>query len=1397
MKIGYALAWVAITLLVIAGWRFYTGWRSGRVELTTEGEPVIVQVLAEDSDTPVGEPFDLATRAVVELPEGEYRLRVNGKGRLGRTFRFAVNRGETLAHSVSIDDGRLLGGNASVSNDAKRLGPLERLLELQSGFKPKRRALPIPFAEVAAALEFTPGRADFVGVAEKSSIRRDGRTGMVIWDVPRPARRLGKDPGPDGSPALLFGSTVVPTSVVKSAPDLNGDGTGDAVFFSASDAAVVALSGKDGSLLWNYFANEEGSGAPLGGDPLVGITQLRGVITASEPLVVDADGDGTLDVIATFGSLDLIGRRQGKRVVSAISGRSGRRLWNYAIDMTAVGPRTLPGEQPVVLVRGMRSSLVAVVRGSEWRGLDPATGELRAGPLDLGDVPVVPVQHADLDGDGDPEILALGPGTTGKRQTLSAFSIKSGRKIWSAAVDSAYNLARGPVGFPRDCTLIADLDQDGRALILVPDSGPIIRGATYRGVRLIDGRTGQTRWRRPMAPEFGEDGIAEAVVAPDLDGDGMREVMTVSMWNVENRRAIFVDALSGKDGHALWWWKVDTQNKLSQITAPVWWGHGPDGWPLLSLPLGEDNPDPFTNVFRKDAAARPIVHLLEASTGRERHTLIGLSSPRLADLDGDGLTDIWGEVDGDLHAIRGEAPEAWRALGHFEPAGSSHTTEDIFAKARRALGQFESAGSSNERAVRVAKEGADFDGDGIADTLIGGVQAPEIREPEMPGSHTAMVRSGRDGHVIWKVIVDPLQTWLAPTGGNAYSLSAFPLPAGDFDGDGTPDVVVARTTTGFGAVALRRRATLPIELFSGRTGARLWSAGTLPLHSRPGPVADVDWTEARVVEAHGRPDLIIRHGGNTGLDLARVSGRDGRVVWETVIPDLLDVVLDDGKPVRLLDDSAGESEFDVLLLCPQGGGMSANRTNPTDYTLLAVSLRDGKRLWSRAVRSDWGYECLVRAGDLDGDKQPEVAVMALRSKRRNINLELEVQVLDVRDGTVKWTWNAGDQFSANGPIQRMTLANFGGNGARDVCVSFMLQGGARRIVVLSGDGKERVRRELAKGETCELEATDLDGDGRDELVVQDEGTLSVWNRDLKDVWSSPTRGGSARLLVSSSRGVPGAVIIPPALGLDGATGKPRWIGGGSPIEPASPGPRRMLDPGNASRLPRFIENRSQTTICRVALPANPQGSIPAPSGKLVRARRVDDDPRWARPLPWVKRLTGALSPRYFFASGGLALVNVILPLAIVLWARGRRRFWHIRALMVLPLAAAIPLMTYLTLAPWMPSHLNALLSSEARILLVATLAGLPFVYYVAVMGASVVRRRGRALIALVGVTVLTAVVVAAGWTWLDRKSMAGMEHYEWEGWELVMLPGAYMAAVLWAAGNVVLVGSRRVRRRPL
>ena len=239
----------------------------------------------------------------------------------------------------------------------------------------------------------------------------------------------------------------------------------------------------------------------------------------------------------------------------------------------------------------------------------------------------------------------------------------------------------------------------------------------------------------------------------------------------------------------------------------------------------------------------------------------------------------------------------------------------------------------------------------------------------------------------------------------------------------------------------------------------------------------------------------------------------------------------------------------------------------------------------------------------------------------------------------------------------------------------------------------------------------------------------------------------------------------------------------------------LLAPGDSRRGALLLGEGLGATVCRAAMPTLADGSIVSLPGERVKPGRVPADPRWGRPLPWVRRLTGALEPRNFFASGGLALVNVALPLLILRWAKGKRRFFHIRALMVLPLAAAIPLMTYLTLSPWMPSRLTRLLYSESRIFLAGTLAGIPVVYFVRVMWASVVRRRWKALVGLLAITVLAALAIAVGWIWLDRKSMAAIEHYGWEKWETVLLIGAYVSAALWGVGRGMLGGYKWVRGR--
>ncbi len=747
-----AAVMMALVAVGAGGWMGYGRWRAGEIELRTEGAPLVVQVLDVTSDAPIGEPIDLVDRAILTLPDGEYRLRVTGKGRVGRTYRFAVNRGERQLHSISLDEGRLLGGEPAPPK------PMEK----------NWRHVPILFATVTAALELEPGKADFIQWSNGSLVRRDGSSGKVLWDAFHPASAFERkrDPGqwfPGKSPDENTGE------LMETAAEFDGDGTKDMLWYFREKSLFLALSGKDGSLLWHHVAELERAGAD---GPGAAKSNIRESEIAGKPAMMDVDHDGAADIVATvlFGeSAEEAKRRIAetgddaskteprffRRVVMAISGKSGARLWSYAIDKEFTLPmdELRQAKPPAELMQAGRTSLIAVLDDEKWLGLDPATGRMKAGPIDLGFAPIRQVPHADLDGDGEPEVLTLGSDSAGVRQnTLRAHSSKTG-ELWSQEIGSAYHVGtvnaferrfkRRPI-FPA-CLLIADLDGDGRPEIVVADTGPMPPLDGSRGVRLIDGATGQLRWRRPMRVETtAEDGMAHIVAAPDLDGDGMRDVITVSQYDGRNPlinwpqepdepAAVFVDAFSGKDGRPLWWWCVDLPaDRFTRIAAPVWWGRGSDGWPLLAVALGGIDPDEEDSFGRSYQVSAPVVHLLEASTGKEQHAVIGLTNASVADLNGDGLADLWGEVGGELRAFRGEAPEAWRALGQFEPAGAI------------------------DRSVGIRGRGAvDFDRDGIADTLVSELAAPGTQDHRTTGSRTAVARSGRDGHLIWKASIDP------------------------------------------------------------------------------------------------------------------------------------------------------------------------------------------------------------------------------------------------------------------------------------------------------------------------------------------------------------------------------------------------------------------------------------------------------------------------------------------------------------------------------------------------------------------------------------------------------------------------------------------------------------------
>ena len=490
---------VAATLVVVAmsvvGWWFYGQWRTGRVELLTEGDPVVVQVLAEDSDAPIGEPFDLATRAVVELPDGDYRLRVNGKGRLGRTFRVAVNRGETLEHSVSIDEGRLLGGEpeSESPHEEKRL---RRIVDREDDRNPRPRASlrwPIPFAKVTTALELTPGKADLIEWTDKSLVRRDGTTGNVIWDALHPAKPFESDRDPASLLSRDFGSRFFQSGFLEGAPDLNRDGTGDVILFSRQAAAIVALSGSDGSMLWNSLALDDGSGGPRRDEVDLGVLLSMSGSTAGEPAVADVDGDGTLDLIAAFRFADVFEKRPGKLIVMGISGRSGRRLWSFTIESPAAArPATATNDRRCSCEERTRCwSLLSTARSGPV--LTPRRGSLLPDRSTWAAIRWCRCNMPTWTATVNPRFWRLGPGRSGKQRTLQAFSIKSGRELWSVTVGRAYYEKRDDPALLPAITRwspISTRTAARKSWFLTPARCRRLRN--YRGVRLIDGRTGET-----------------------------------------------------------------------------------------------------------------------------------------------------------------------------------------------------------------------------------------------------------------------------------------------------------------------------------------------------------------------------------------------------------------------------------------------------------------------------------------------------------------------------------------------------------------------------------------------------------------------------------------------------------------------------------------------------------------------------------------------------------------------------------------------------------------------------------------------------------------------------------------------------------------------------------------
>ncbi|MGA2257462.1 MAG: PQQ-binding-like beta-propeller repeat protein, partial [Thermoguttaceae bacterium] len=694
-----------------------------------------------------------------------------------------------------------------------------------------------------------------------------------------------------------------------------------------------------------------------------------------------------------------------------------------------------------------------------------------------------------------------------------------------------------------------------------------------------------------------------------------------------SRQAVFVDALSGKDGHSLWWWRSDEKpgitteshfrsasNGLStyisrqptfQVTALRLWSAGADGWPKLVVP------------YSPDATA-----VLSTGSGRLQQKIADQDLVQVADLDRDGIDDLVFrtpqkvplfairdtlEIE-QLSAIRGTLPEIWRRLGNWQPA-------------------------------------EDLDGDGVRDLLN-----CDLLNRDLPAI------SGRDGHVIWR-----------PSGPQPQRVALHPAH-NDLDGDGTPDFLsldVNSRKFGDG-----NRVPIDLRAISGKTGKQIWSAEHVVVEPEKGQASRSRGSQTQAIACHdlsgdgqlelvliydlmGRGHIVETH----QLWLAVLSRRDGKALWRQALTDEMPSAdLPQGLSCQPgIADLDGDGVLDLVIAVPVP---PKERPGIWGSELRALSGRDGKLLWRRPLPAPAANTELKNAvsvpaiGDVSSNGKPQVVVLtqSWRSGDKDAtsySAVAEVLCFDGRTGEP--LWNHQHKFQHGLDVQPHVLLTDGeGNGKVAVYAA---------VGRLSGDGiLLDAHGHLQPAEMPIYGLYDLAGDGKKELLLFGNNKLRVTRGGIKNIVWERSGIDRPREVLPGNPGQPATVVAEAGksiLGLDGATGKPLWR---CPIRDAG-----SILPDREPRAPPWlISHADGSTICRRARATTADGDYAPAAGTPRTAVPLPDDPRIVRPMPWVDLMAGTydapvrLFPRIMTGIIGGSIFVSIFVLTLLVCAVQRR-----------------------------------------------------------------------------------------------------------------------------------------------
>jgi serine/threonine protein kinase/outer membrane protein assembly factor BamB len=1368
------LTGVAVTIFLVIGLigRFaYQQSLLGYVNLqTSEDEGYLVATIFDEHQQQVDRQT-LPTQVPIELPAGSYRVRLSGARTMSKDMQLEVRRG-----SPSNPTSRLLSLKGSQLWPAiQHEGNIE-FLELERG-------------------------ADAILVDDQSITRLDGTTGETIWrtNVDTLSETLGSVENFrwwTGFRNFSNGRRQLRRcpKLLQPAVDLDHDGIRDLVFSGSEQAWLMAFSGKSGKALWFRVLAEEPPKKWRSGS-----STLRSAVVHQPVALADVDQDGVEELLTTV--FDCGGDKQTppRRWLELTSGKTGEQIWTADLNGAWFDESKVPldlrwlhsgsgisaksksasrvnrqysvkrvqsfqsgssyySTSPVLRGGKRNPDEIQLLAGDRLVRVQVETGKIEA--ISLGFAPIKSPEVADLDNDGNDELLFLVNGNVKTHPTeLIVWSTLTDKVAWSKKLRSTWGAVRKQGMEIASWPYVVDLNGDGQAEIIVPDSttfGDSSAPKPYGGLSAFDA-AGKLIWERELISM--REQLDRFVAGPDVNDDGWRDMFVITDEAMKtrfdrNNNAIIVDAISGRDGQKLWWnrqvLESDEGSSIEGEETLRWWNNGNDGWPTL---LAGFNFDIFAFSPRTGAV-----------TGIGHH----IDSTLVADGDGDGLDDLFFLRKGNIVSYRGRPQINWMrspielsrsadvdsdgindfAVGEKLISGGSGKKRWSFPRGGMPLlGDAPNLPMNQMPTVQMHLLEHDINNDGFKEVLAGG---ESFLSSGMVGqSYLVGLLSGDDGTVLWKAL---------PSASNKMTFSStLTHVQSEMDSAGKVEITGIVRESQMNEIG----HTWLVRL-KGNTGETKWKVplfadAVLNSHFKlvhkdfnNDGIQDILAPSAAKTDSAG----VVKTGR---LQLRAYDGRDGSLIWEVPVVQLADHQIDSFPTLTVVD-----TDSDGVVVAFYDHRFTRRRQLNRYGTNASLRVIHGATGQNIGHPLEWTEP--MPNPNINGKQLPWPVVI----KNRNKGEHFFACSVWTSNPAVATDWNGREL--ERGPLEEVLVMDAQGK----IVTRFALP-------LIRGNKFHLGRQRLWSHDTNQ--------DGIDELIFLDHAGLTAINPFSKErVWYwEPPQSLDLRLHAKRERPMESAIGVVSSdrevFGIDLSNGTTDWIASDKTSHKEQ-FPREdiyLLDCEDGA--PRVLFLNDKETVCVTS-----RSNISKSNGEMLPVpleRMAQNDPRNRRYLPWVQGI-----PFWHATEPATEALKQIFELLIVLpllsvfvifpwfWFKQiiRRRQFTIRSLLLLIALAALEMLFFSDKGP-IPDALTFRLTALG-VGLVALLPPVVFIYSVVRMLLLGQWRELKWWSAVMLFLTLGFVVVAVGIAMMD---FAPEEVYWYDhSWTLILWLGYCTGAFLMA-----------------